>query len=156
VIDPIDVIDEYGADALRFTLATRASGDKIPLAKSEIAGYAAFANKIWNASRFALMHIDTELKSAKPIQREDLKSVERWILSRLNATTREVNKSLSAFRFDEASKSLYDFFWKEFCDQYVEMVKPVLFAKHGTEADQRNAKRVLLEVLDRSLRLLHP
>jgi valyl-tRNA synthetase len=156
VIDPIDVIDEYGADALRFTLATRASGDKIPLAKSEIAGYSAFANKIWNASRFALMHIDTELKSAKPIQRDDLKSVERWILSRLNATTRDVNKSLSAFRFDEASKSLYQFFWLEFCDWYVEMVKPVLFDKHGSETDKLNTKRVLLEVLDRSLRLLHP
>ena len=156
VIDPIDVIDEYGADALRFTLATRASGDKIPLAKSEIAGYSAFANKIWNAARFALMHIDSELRSAKPIQRDDLKSVERWILSRLNATTREVNKSLSAFRFDEASKSLYQFFWLEFCDWYVEMVKPVLFDKHGTAADKENTRRVLLEVLDRSLRLLHP
>src|SRR5581483_10853173 len=156
VIDPIDVIEEYGADALRFTLATRVSGDKIPLAKSEIAGYSAFANKIWNASRFALMHIDTELRSARPIQRDDLKSVERWILSRLNRTTDEVNKFLSAFRFDEASKSLYHFFWLEFCDWYVEMIKPVLFGKHGTEADQQNAKRVLLEVLDRSLRLLHP
>jgi len=156
VIDPIDVIDEYGADALRFTLATRASGDKIPLAKSEIAGYSAFANKIWNAARFALMHIDSELRSAKPIQRDDLKSVERWILSRLNATTRQVNKSLSAFRFDEASKSLYQFFWLEFCDWYVEMVKPVLFDKHGTAADKENTRRVLLEVLDRSLRLLHP
>jgi valyl-tRNA synthetase len=156
VIDPIDVIEEHGADALRFTLVTRVSGDKIPLAKSEIAGYSAFANKIWNASRFALMHIDSELKSAKPIEREDLKSVERWILSRLNSTTREVNKHLSTFRFDEAAKTLYHFFWDEFCDWYIEMVKPVLFDKHGSAADKQNAKRVLLEVLDRSLRLLHP
>ena len=156
VIDPIDVIDEFGADALRFTLATRASGDKIPLAKSEIAGYSAFANKIWNASRFALMHIDTDLKSAKPIDRDELRSVERWILSLLNKTTREVNKSLSAFRFDEASKTLYKFFWDEFCDWYIEMVKPVLFDKQGSATDKESAKRVLLEVLDRSLRLLHP
>ena len=156
VIDPIDVIDESGADALRFTLAIRASGDKIPLAKSEIAGYSGFANKIWNASRFALMHIDAELRSAKPIEREDLKSVERWILSRLNGATRDVNKSLSSFRFDEAASTLYQFFWHEFCDWYIEMAKPVLLGKHGTEADKQNAKRVLLEVLDRSLRLLHP
>ncbi|HLJ74484.1 MAG TPA: valine--tRNA ligase, partial [Thermoanaerobaculia bacterium] len=156
VIDPIDVIEEHGADALRFTLAARVSGDKIPLAKSEIAGYSAFANKIWNASRFALLHIDSELKSAKQIQRDDLKSVERWILSRLNSTTRDVNKHLATFRFDEAAKTLYDFFWKEFCDWYIEMVKPVLLGKHGTETDKQSAKRVLLEVLDRSLRLLHP
>ena len=156
VIDPIDVIDEYGADALRFTLAIRTSGDKIPLAKSEIQGYSAFANKIWNASRFALMHIDTELKSAKAIDRDALRTVERWILSLLNHTTREVNKSLAAFRFDEAANTLRHFFWDEFCDWYIEMVKPVLFDKHGTENDKQNAKRVLLETLDRSLRLLHP
>src|SRR5438552_245666 len=156
VIDPLEVIDEYGADALRFTLAIYAAGREIPLAKSRIQGYAAFANKIWNASRFALMHIDSELKSAKAIDRDKLRTVERWILSRLNATTRDVNKSLSGFRFDEAANTLYHFFWHEFCDWYIEMVKPVLLGKHGTDADKQNAKRVLLEVLDRSLRLLHP
>lgn len=156
VIDPIDVIDAYGADALRFTLAIRTSGDKIPLAKSEIQGYSGFANKIWNASRFALMHIDTELKSTKAIDRDALRTVERWILSRLNHATREVNKSLSTFRFDEAATTLRQFFRDEFCDWYIEMVKPVLYDKHGTEADKQNAKRVLLETLDRSLRLLHP
>ena len=156
VIDPLEVIDEFGADALRFTLAIYAAGREIPLAKSRIQGYAAFANKIWNASRFALMHLDIELKSAKGIDRDGLRTVERWILSRLNDTTREVNKSLSAFRFDEASNTLYHFFWHEFCDWYIEMVKPVLLDKHGTDSDRQSAKRVLLEVLDRSLRLLHP
>ncbi|MDQ6800775.1 MAG: valine--tRNA ligase [Acidobacteriota bacterium] len=156
VIDPLEVIDEFGADALRFTLAIYAAGREIPLAKTRIQGYAAFANKIWNASRFALMHIDTELKSAKAIDRDALRTVERWILSRLNQTTREVNKSLSGFRFDEAANTLYHFFWHEFCDWYIEMVKPVLLDKHGTENDKQNAKRVLLETLDRSLRLLHP
>jgi len=156
VIDPLEVIDEYGADALRFTLAIYAAGREIPLAKSRIQGYAAFANKIWNASRFALLHIDTELKSARAIDRDELRTVERWILSRLNATTREVNKSLSGFRFDEAANTLYHFFWHEFCDWYIEMVKPVLLDKHGSESDKQNAKRVLLETLDRSLRLLHP
>jgi len=156
VIDPLEVIDEYGADALRFTLAIFSIGREIPLARSRIQGYAAFANKIWNASRFALMHIDSELKSAKGIDRDELRSVERWILSRLNATTREVNKALATFRFDEASNTLYHFFWHEFCDWHIEMVKPVLLGRHGSESDKQNAKRVLLEVLDRSLRLLHP
>ncbi|HET7436943.1 MAG TPA: valine--tRNA ligase [Thermoanaerobaculia bacterium] len=156
VIDPLDVVQEVGADALRFTLAISASGRDIPLGKSRIQGYSAFVNKIWNASRFALMHIDVELKDAGPIDRDELKTVERWILSRLNAATADVNRYLSAFRFDEAANTLYHFFWGEFCDWYIEMVKPVLLGKHGHDDDRRTAKRVLLEVLDRSLRLLHP
>ena len=156
VIDPLDVVNEVGADALRFTLAVSASGRDIPLGKSRIQGYSAFVNKIWNASRFAMMHIDTELRDATAIDRDRLRTVERWILSRLNTVTREVNKQLSGFRFDEASNALYQFFWHEFCDWYIEMAKPVLLGKHGTEDDRRLAKRVLLEVLDRSLRLLHP
>jgi valyl-tRNA synthetase len=156
VIDPITVIEESGADALRFTLAINTTGRDIPLGKSRIAGYSAFVNKIWNASRFALMHIDLELKDAGPIDRDHLRTVERWILSRLNAVTREVNKQLSIFRFDEAASALYQFFWHEFCDWYIEMAKPVLLGKHGDDDDRRLAKRVLLEVLDRSLRLLHP
>jgi len=156
VIDPLDVVNEVGADALRFTLAVSASGRDIPLGKSRIQGYSAFVNKIWNASRFALMHIDVELKDAGPIDRENLQTVERWILSRLNAVTAEVNRQLSVFRFDEASNALYKFFWHEFCDWYIEMAKPVLLGKQGSEQDRKLAKRVLLEVLDRSLRLLHP
>jgi valyl-tRNA synthetase len=156
VIDPLDVVNEVGADALRFTLAVTASGRDIPLGKSRIQGYSAFVNKIWNASRFAMMHIDTELKDAAPIDRDSIKTVERWILSRLNTVTREVNKQLSLFRFDEASNALYKFFWHEFCDWYIEMAKPVLLGRQGSEDDRALAKRVLLEVLDRSLRLLHP
>ena len=156
VIDPLDVVNEVGADALRFTLAVSASGRDIPLGKSRIQGYSAFVNKIWNASRFAMMHIDKDLKHAGPIDRDNLKTVERWILSRLNSTTREVNKQLSVFRFDEAANAIYQFFWHEFCDWYIEMAKPVLLGKHGTDDDRALARRVLLEVLDRSLRLLHP
>ncbi|HEX2060860.1 MAG TPA: valine--tRNA ligase [Thermoanaerobaculia bacterium] len=156
VIDPLDVVNEVGADALRFTLAVSASGRDIPLGKSRIQGYSAFVNKIWNASRFAMMHIDIELKDAQPIERENLRTVERWILSRLNSVTREVNKQLSLFRFDEAASALYQFFWHEFCDWYIEMAKPVLLGRHGSDDDRKLARRVLLEVLDRSLRLLHP
>jgi len=156
VIDPLDVVNEVGADALRFTLSVAASGRDIPLGKSRIQGYSAFVNKIWNASRFALMHIDTELSDAGPIDRDKLRTVERWILSRLNAVTSEINKQLSVFRFDEAASALYQFFWHEFCDWYIEMAKPVLLGRHGSDDDRALAKRVLLEVLDRSLRLLHP
>ena len=119
-------------------------------------GYAAFANKIWNASRFAMMHIDSDLRSAKPIDRDELRTVERWILSRLNETTRTVNKALSSYRFDEASNAIYQFFWHEFCDWYIEMAKPVLLGRHGDDDGRQRARRVLLEALDRSLRLLHP
>ncbi len=154
--DPLDVIEELGADAVRFRLATVASHRDILLARKHVEGHASFANKIWNASRFALMHLDAPLKNAGPIERDELKTVERWILSRLNDTTREVNKALSAFRFHDASNTIYRFFRHEFCDWYIEMVKPVLREKHGAEADAKRAKRVLLEVLDRSLRLLHP
>jgi valyl-tRNA synthetase len=156
VIDPLEVIDEYGADAVRFTLAILTSGRDIPLARNRMQGYSAFANKIWNASRFSLMHIDTELKNCSPILRDELGTVERWILSRLNRTTDAVNRALSAFRFDEAANLIYQFFWHEFCDWYIEMVKPVLLGRHGGPEDQQRARRVLLEVLDRSLRLLHP
>jgi valyl-tRNA synthetase len=156
VIDPLDVVNEVGADALRFTLAISTTGRDIPLGKSRIGGYSAFVNKIWNASRFALMHIDADLKDAGPIERDNLRTVERWILSRLNAVTGEVNRQLSVFRFDEAASALYQFFWHEFCDWYIEMAKPVLLGRHGSDDDRALAKRVLLEVLDRSLRLLHP
>jgi valyl-tRNA synthetase len=156
VIDPLDVINEVGADALRFTLAINNTGRDIPLGKTAIAGYSAFVNKIWNASRFALMHLDSALRDAKPIDREDLGTVERWILSELNAATRDVNRNLSIYRFDEAAGALFQFFKHEFCDWYIEMVKPVLLGKHGGDEQRAQAKRVLLEVLDRSLRLLHP
>ncbi|HEX6096395.1 MAG TPA: valine--tRNA ligase [Thermoanaerobaculia bacterium] len=156
VIDPLDVVNDVGADALRFTLAISTTGRDIPLGKSRIAGYSAFVNKIWNASRFAMMHIDAELRDAGPIERENLRTVERWILSRLNSATAEVNRQLSIFRFDEAAGALYKFFWHEFCDWYIEMAKPVLLGRHGSDQDRALAKRVLLEVLDRSLRLLHP
>jgi len=156
VIDPLDVINDVGADALRFTLAIKNTGRDIPLGKTAIADYSAFVNKIWNASRFSLMHLDTELKSAGAIDREDLGTVERWILSELNAATKDVNRNLSIYRFDEAAGALFHFFKHEFCDWYIEMIKPVLLGRHGTDKQRTQSKRVLLEVLDRSLRLLHP
>ncbi|HEU5163787.1 MAG TPA: valine--tRNA ligase [Thermoanaerobaculia bacterium] len=156
VIDPLEVIDQFGADAVRFTLAILSAGRDIPLAENRMQGYSAFATKIWNASRFAMMHVDTRLEDADRIHREDLSPVERWILSRVNAATNDVNKALSVYRFDEAANAIYQFFWHEFCDWYIEMAKPVLLEKAGDKKALQQSRRVLLEVLDRSLRLLHP
>ena len=156
VIDPLEVIEEFGADAVRFTLAIVCSGRDIPLARNRMQGYAAFATKIWNAARFALTYIDTPLRQAGPIRREELSTVDRWILSRLNSCAATVDRSLRVYRFDEASNALYQFFWHEFCDWYIEMAKPVLSGRHGSAQDQTAARRALLEVLDQSLRLLHP
>ncbi|MGZ5434389.1 MAG: class I tRNA ligase family protein, partial [Thermoanaerobaculia bacterium] len=156
VIDPLEVIDQFGADAVRFTLAILSAGRDIPLAENRMQGYSAFATKIWNASRFAMMHVDTRLADAEPIHREDLSPVERWILSRVNAATSDVNRALSVYRFDEAANAIYQFFWHEFCDWYIEMAKPILLEKAGDRKALQQSRRVLLEVLDRSLRLLHP
>jgi len=156
VIDPLEVTDEFGADAVRFTLAILATGRDIPLAKGRMQGYSAFANKIWNAARFALLNLDTGLDSAGPIDSSSLDVVDRWILSRLNRVTSTINSSLESFRFDEAAHEIYHFFWHEFCDWYIEMIKPVLTGKSGDDESARRSRRVLLEVLDRSLRLLHP
>jgi valyl-tRNA synthetase len=156
VIDPLEVIDEFGADAVRFTLSILSTGRDIPLAKSRMQGYAAFANKIWNASRFALMNLEQQAPDETPLDRDALGAVDRWILSRLNTVTAEVNRNLGNFRFDEAAHVLYHFFWHELCDWYIEMAKPVLTGRAGSESDQERGRRVLLEVFDRSLRLLHP
>src|SRR5687768_5471518 len=126
VIDPLEVVEEFGADAVRFTLAIVCSGRDIPLARNRMQGYAAFATKIWNAARFALTYIDTPLRQAARLDSRSLTAVDRWILSRLNSTTRTVDKSLRTYRFDEAANALYQFFWNEFCAWYIEMAKPVL------------------------------
>ncbi|MDX1583217.1 MAG: valine--tRNA ligase, partial [Thermoanaerobaculia bacterium] len=156
VIDPLEVSDEFGADAVRFTLAILSTGRDIPLSKSRMQGYAAFANKIWNASRFALMNLEEPMDPSREIDRSKLGLVDRWILSRVNRVAAVVERDLSNYRFDEAANSLYHFFWHELCDWYIEMIKPVLTGKSGSEEDRAVSRRVLVEVLDRSLRLLHP
>ena len=156
VIDPLEVIDEFGADPVRFTLAILSSGRDIPLARNRMEGYRAFATKIWNAARFAMMNLGDVEPASGTLDRNVLRPLDRWILSRVNSTTAEVNRALSVFRFDEASNAIYQFFWKEFCDWYIEMLKPVLSGRHGSESERETSRRVLLEVLDRSLRLLHP
>ncbi|GMU65778.1 MAG: valine--tRNA ligase [Acidobacteriota bacterium] len=154
VLDPMDLIEEYGADAMRFTLALLDSpGRDIPLDPERMAGYRAFGNKIWNATRFVLTkaergRVDPMLSSASG----ELGLPERWILHRLEETSDEVTGALEAFRFDLACQALYGFLWGEFCDWYIEMAKPGLEA---ASARPRVAD-VLVTVLERALRLLHP
>ncbi|HWM92011.1 MAG TPA: valine--tRNA ligase [Thermoanaerobaculia bacterium] len=156
VLDPAELVAEYGADAVRFTLSSLDSpGRDIPLNRDQIAGYRAFGNKIWNATRFALSRVgDAQVQS--DIDPEGLAAPERWILSRLSRVAGEIDSRLEAFRFDEACRSLYHFFWGDFCDWYIELSKPALFGEIPGEAPRPRVGEVLLTVLDRSLRLLHP
>jgi len=148
IIDPLEMIDKYGTDALRFTLAALAiPGMDLALSEERMAGYQAFANKIWNASRFVLMN----LKGDGPVVREDELTVyDRWIRSRLAAITADLTASLEEYKFYEAADLLYHFIWHEFCDWYVE------FAKFSLRSGNRTTEAVLADSLDRILRLLHP
>jgi valyl-tRNA synthetase len=152
ILDPEDLVREYGADALRFTLAALDSpGRDIPVDRGRMAGYRAFGNKIWNATRFSLSKTG-EARVQPEIAVEGLAAPERWILSRLSRTAAEVGRHLETFRFDEACTRLYHFFWGELCDWYIELSKPAL----SGDAPRPQAAEVLLTVLERSLRLLHP
>jgi len=154
VVDPLEVMDEIGADALRFTLTAMAGpGMDIPLSEGRMTGYRQFINKIWNASRFALMNLGDDPARTEVPGASSLGLVHRWILHRLNAVTGEVQEALTTYRFDVAADRLYHFFWHEYADWYIEMVKQHLQAS-GAERD--TARAVLVEVHDRVLRLLHP
>jgi valyl-tRNA synthetase len=158
VVDPLEMCDEFGADAVRFTLAVLSgTGRDLPFGKTRVAGYRAFATKVWNAARFAIQML--EGGDAVPPDRLDFTSlgtVDRWILARLSVATGGVNAALEAFRFDEAANALYQFFWSEFCDGYVEMIKPVLRGAGVPEAEKARTRGVLKRVLLDSLALLHP
>jgi valyl-tRNA synthetase len=156
VVDPLDVTAEYGADALRFTLASMAAqGRNINLSLKRVEGYQAFANKIWNAARFALMHLEGHERVAPAAVRDDLELADRWILSRLSRTARDVTDALDRFRFQDAAGAIYTFIWGELADWYLELVKPRLYGDTG-EASQVAARATLAAVLDGALRLLHP
>jgi valyl-tRNA synthetase len=153
VMDPTELVSEFGADALRFTLASLDSpGRDIPLNRDQIAGYRAFGNKLWNATRFALSRIPAEARVRESIDPAGLAAPERWILSRLSRVAAEVDARFETFRFDEGCNRLYHFFWGDLCDWYIELSKPALFG----DAPRPRVGDVLLTVLDRALRLLHP
>ncbi|TNH31749.1 valine--tRNA ligase [Micromonospora orduensis] len=152
VVDPLDWIDRYGADATRFTLARGANpGQDVPVSEEWCQGSRNFCNKLWNATRFALMngaHTTGDLPPA-----EQLSTVDRWILSRLAHVTAEVDEQFEAYEFAKVCDLLYHFAWDDVCDWYVELSKPVL-AEGGAPAEV--SRRVLGHVLDQLLRLLHP
>jgi valyl-tRNA synthetase len=187
VIDPLEIIERFGTDATRFTLAAMAApGTDIAFSESRTEGYRAFANKIWNAARFMFMNVDRigfvwdkavvdkavwdrvsdpVMPGQSPgsghvagVSGFDCATLEdRWILSRFNRVTAEVNDALATYRFHEAANRIYDFFWGEFCDWYIELIKPRLNFEEGTDKSQaRIACSNLVNLFDASLRLLHP
>ncbi len=155
VIDPLTVIDEYGTDAFRFTLAAfAAQGRDIKLSVERIAGYRNFVNKLWNASRFALMNLEDFDPAAVDLACLDLAPADRWILTRLGRVADEVQQALVDYKFNEAAGALYAFTWHEFCDWYIELSKEALYGEPGPA--RTAAQAVLYTVLEALLRLLHP
>jgi len=147
-IDPLQIINELGADALRFSLVfITATGQDVFLSREKFLVGRNFANKIWNASRYILAK--TQGKEDLCLEKipEDLELKERWILSRLHRTIEEVSRALEQYRFQEAESRVYDFFWHQFCDWYIELTKP---------SHQEITQKVLVYVLEKTMRLLHP
>jgi valyl-tRNA synthetase len=156
VTDPVDVMERFGTDAVRFTLASLTSpGSDIPLAAERMEGYRAFANKLWNAARFVLMNLRGNENRVR-VRPTDLSIVDRWILDGLHRVTREVNEALELYRFDQAANALYHFIWHQFCDWYIELVKPSLTGPESEGRDAVRSRAVLVKVFDAVLRLLHP
>ena len=158
VINPLSVIDKYGTDAFRFTLAAfAAQGRDIKMSEDRVEGYRHFINKLWNASRFAFMHITEENSKPFSFQLSDFSPSlpDRWILSRLNSVTVNVAEAIDNYRFNDAAGALYRFVWHEFCDWYLEAIKPSLYGKQGEDRRQATMN-VLWFVLRDTLILLHP
>ncbi len=154
-IDPLEVINKYGADALRMTLLTgNAPGNDMRFYWERVEANRNFANKVWNASRFILMNLPEE-NIEKP-KAEDLEAADRWIMSRINSVIKEVTENMDKFELGIAVQKVYDFIWNEFCDWYIEIVKPRMYAKGEAPASANAALYTLTEVLSKALKLLHP
>lgn len=162
VIDPIEIIEEYGADALRMTLCYSIThARQIDLDRRRFEEYKNFANKIWNASRFIFMNLGTNENFSSDDLAEglDLSALtvdDRWILSRLHATVSMTNQKFTSYEFNEVAKLIYEFFWDEFCAYYLEICKPYLFGKEGSAAQKKNKQKLLTFILLTTTRLLHP
>lgn len=162
VIDPLKVIDHYGADAFRFTLAAfAAQGRDVRMSEERVEGYRHFVNKLWNAARLTLMHLDSETSGTMDqlnitnIEDKAYSISEHWILSRVAATAEAVKAGIENYRFNEAANAIYQFVWHEFCDWYLEAAKSALYDKEGQK--RRDASRtVLAKVLKDILVILHP
>jgi valyl-tRNA synthetase len=177
VINPLEIIERFGTDATRFTLAAMAApGTDIAFSESRTDGYRAFANKIWNAARFMFMNVDriepglrpsTGYVGAGALPAQPVPAgvagfstftlEDRWILSRFNRVTADVNDALKTYRFHEAANRIYDFFWGEFCDWYLELIKPRLMSEESADKTAAQAACAnLVNLFDASVRLLHP
>ena len=165
VIDPLEIIDRFGTDATRFTLAAMAApGTDIAFNENRTEGYRAFANKIWNAARLMFMNVDRVEPGLRPVVGSSggvsgfqaVSLEDRWILSRFNRVAANVNEALQSYRFHEAANSIYDFFWGEFCDWYLELIKPRLNFEGSDTTTAKIACANLVNLFDASLRLLHP
>ncbi|SHN68766.1 valine--tRNA ligase [Desulfovibrio litoralis] len=156
VIDPLVVIDKYGTDSLRFTLAAFAAmGRDIRLSEERIEGYRHFVNKIWNAARFALMNMPAKGEKMPKLELDKVQGLHhQWILHRLEELKISVDEAIAEYRFNEAAQSLYRFIWTEFCDWYLELVKPEFFSEKAE--DKQVAQAVLSTVLAETMILLHP
>jgi len=153
VIDPLDVIEQYGTDAFRITLAAfAAQGRDVKMSEKRVEGYRNFINKLWNAARFALMHLE---RGCDRIEAEGLSLPDRWILMRLSRVTRQTAEAIESYRFNEAAGGVYQFVWHEVCDWYLEAIKSTLYDESDTVA-RDTARKVLWTVLHDSLLLLHP
>jgi valyl-tRNA synthetase len=154
VIDPLIMVEKYGTDAFRFTMAAMAAqGRDVKLSEERIEGYRNFCNKIWNAARF--IHMNLGDFQARPLAKEDIGTLpDKWIVSRLQSVAAEVDKALTDYRFNDAANALYHFVWHEFCDWYLEMAKPALYGEPGARKDA--ALNILVNVFEQALRMLHP
>ena len=153
-VDPLEVIDEYGADALRFMLVTgNAPGNDIRYIPGRVEAARNFANKIWNASRFVMMNLDRKLME-KYKDNKDYSLADKWILSRMNTLVKDVTENMEKYELGIALQKVYDFLWTEFCDYYIELVKPVLYGED--ESEKGRVFNVLYRVLETGLKLLHP
>jgi valyl-tRNA synthetase len=155
VIDPLEMTEQFGTDAFRFTLAAfAAQGRDIKMSPERIEGYRNFANKIWNASRFVMMNLDEGFVPNDKIIVDGSSLADRWIVSRLHAVARDVQAALAEYRFNDAASALYQFIWHEYCDWYVELSKPSL--KDEDPLKKKEAQTTLVMTLETALRLLHP
>lgn len=167
IIDPLEMIDEYGTDAIRMALCASATqARQIDLDRRRFEEFKNFSNKIWNGARFVLMNLQGDELQGLPAldgmafsQGLDLSILsleDQWILSALNRTVKNVNQCLQNYQFDQAALLAYGFFWKEFCAYYVELSKPILFGKAGTPQERTNKQKLLVIVLCQAIRLMHP
>ena len=159
VIDPNEVIDEYGADAMRMALAScPTSNPQIDLDRRRFEEFKNFTNKVWNGARFVFMNLEglTSEELSQGLDASLFMLEDKWILSKLSRTVRDVNTHLEEYAFDQATQKAYNFFWNEFCAYYVEIIKPVLFGKQGSPETRKNKQKILVVTLLQAIRLMHP